>query len=64
MLPSEAVVTSGPRLLPETVSGFVVVSQPGSALMSEAHVTSKDHADLHWSAIPPEAMLIVKHLLS
>lgn len=40
-LPPRSGVTSGPELLPRTMSGSVVLSQLGSLLMSMAHVVTK-----------------------
>ena len=39
--PEEAMVTSGPMLLPKAMSGSKVLFAPGSVLISEAHITTK-----------------------
>lgn len=46
MLPPEAMVTSGSMLLSGTISRSMVLSQPGSVLMPQAHVITKDYADI------------------
>lgn len=40
-----AMVISGPRLLPRTMSGFMVLPQLGSALISVAHGNIKGHTE-------------------
>lgn len=57
MSPPEDMVISGPKLPPRTMSGSMVLSQPGSVLMSH-------HQRLYrcsWSRLLPEAMLMTEH---
>ena len=43
MLLPKAMMISGPMLLPGTMSGCMILQQPGSMFMSEAQVTTKSH---------------------
>lgn len=44
-LPPGTMVTSRPRLLPRTLTRFMVLPQLGSILMTMAYVTTKGHID-------------------
>lgn len=46
MLLPEAMVQSQPMLPPRAMSGSVILKQQGSVLMSIAHFTIRDHADV------------------
>lgn len=39
-------VSSGPKLLPSDMPGFMTLQHPGSELMSMAPITTKDHEDI------------------
>lgn len=46
-LPPEAMLTSGPMLLPRAVSGSVALLQLGSVSMYMVRAFTKSHADVH-----------------
>lgn len=45
-MPTRVMMTSGPRFLPGTMSGTMVLLQPGSLLISMDQVVTKGHTDV------------------